>query len=246
MPVDLIEKLVTVLSALLIAAVAACVTLFSFVQKRSGIDRNIELTALDTASWLSTQRRLAHGESASPIILDYSNVPPAAPQAPGSPGGDSASPPKPGEAPKGPQVAKPDEYFDRDGNIPKNEQVPGIPWVRKQPGVTYYRPEGVPQIVAQKYQSFDDAWNLAQEGGGEFVQTDKGPAYKVRWIDENSLLRKTLGLQSEDVVLSVNGHPVPASFGAGKGMYDQLKGERRFAVKVLRKGREVMLSFYVN
>ena len=31
-----------------------------------------------------------------------------------------------------------------------------------------------------------------------------------------------------------------------KANYDQLKGEKRFAVKVLRKGQEVVLSFYVN
>jgi hypothetical protein len=241
--VDLIEKLVTALSAVTILVVAACVTFFSIVQKSSGIDSSVELTAVDTSKWLADQRSLARGEQAGPTIIP---VPPMAP-APGAPGGvAAASGAKPGEQGKPAAPGKKDEYFDAAGNIPKTEQVPGIPWVRQQPGVVYYRPEGVPQIVAQKYTSFDDAWSLAQEGGGEFVQTDRGPAYKIRWIDENSMLRKIGGLQSDDVVISVNGHPVGNSFASGKQMYDQLKGEKRFAVKVLRHGQEVVLSYYVN
>lgn len=241
MRIDLVEKLVTVLVALTIVLVAACVTFFTVViQKSSGVEDNIAFSIFDTTRWLDEQRRRAHGDQGGPQIPMVPMAPTPAPAA-------STAPPAAGTAAAA-QVAKRDNYIEDDeSKIPPAEQVPGVPWLRRQPGVIYYRPEAVPQIVAQKYQAFDEVWHVAQEGGGEFVQAQNGAtAYKVNWIQEQSMLRRMIGLRDGDLVLSVNGHPIGSSFAAGKQLYDQLKNEKRFAVKVLRNNQELVLSYFVK
>jgi hypothetical protein len=169
----------------------------------------------------------------------------SAPGQPGKPGAPAANNGKAGN--NAGVVAKPnlggENYIDTTGNVPPQERAdPNIAWLRKEPGVTYYKPEQVPEILYQKFQSFDDAFEVAQQGGGEFVDG----RYRVNWIQPDSYLTTKLGLQPGDEVISVNGHPVGNSFSAGRAMYDQLKNEKRFAVKVLRGGSPVVLSFSVN
>ena len=77
---------------------------------------------------------------------------------------------------------------------------------------------------------------------GHFVEG----AYVLDSVDDKSLLRTKIGLQQGDQVISVNGHPVGNSVSAGRGLYEQLKSERRFAIKVRRKGQETILSYYAN
>lgn len=243
MRVDILEKLVTGLSAIAIVVVAACVTFFSFVNKSSGVDDTVVKTVTDTQSWLEGERRRATGQpvNAKPITIPMNQ--PSFAQQNNNKGQPAAAGQPNAPASNGPAPSSETVISD---SLPPQQQVPGIPWLKAEPGVTYYQPTTVPQIVAQKYQSFDDAFQLAQEGGGEFVKTDKGNAYQINWVDDNSYLRRTIGLQPGDKVISVNGHAVGNSFASGKQLYDQLKGDRRFAVKILRNNQETVLSFSVG
>jgi hypothetical protein len=237
---ELLEKLVSVVAVIVIVLVAALVGIFSFViQQSSGISHEEEVAAIAVDDWLTDARRAAGGQGPASRVLLMANAP--------SPmGGVTATPngQKPNTAaPKPAQPGHPDNYIANEGEqIPVNEQVPGVPWLRRQEGVTYMRPESVPQVVAERYKGFDEAWQAAQQGAGEFVDGK----YKINWVDPNSLLATKVGLQPGDQIESVNGRPVGNTFAANRQLYDSLKGSKQFAVKVLRNGQEVVLSFFVN
>lgn len=240
MRIELLEKIVFALAVVAILLVAGLVGVFSFViQQSSGISHEEELAAIQMDEWLTHARQAASGQGPLSNVLLAATPSAGVTATPGSP----ATPGAPGPAPKPAQPGQPDNYIVKDGeSIPPNEQVPGVPWLRRQEGVTYMRPEAVPQVVYERYQGFDEAWAAAQQGAGEFVDGK----YRINWVDPNSLLATKVGLQQGDQIISVNGHPVGGSFSAGRQLYDSLKGEKHFAVKVLRNGQETVLSFYVN
>lgn len=59
--------------------------------------------------------------------------------------------------------------FDASERIPRDEQVPGVSWLRRMPNTTYARPRAIPCMLYERYQSFPALWDLVREGGGEFV-----------------------------------------------------------------------------
>jgi hypothetical protein len=242
--IDLIEKLILFLAGLAVLAVAGFVTFCSMLPGglRSGIPKVVEDSALQTQDWLNAQRRRSGRGAAGPVTLAPGEVmyqaAPAPPPSGGAPagGGDSV-----------PDAPTTTAYFEASGNVPQAEQVPGFPWLRRVPGVNYASPQQVPDVLYRKYQSFEETWDLVQEGGGKFVKTNDGKdAYEINWLEENSYLASRIGLRPGDRVVSVNGQPVGQSLGAGKAMFEQLKGERRFAVLIERQGSPMVLSFYVQ
>lgn len=124
--------------------------------------------------------------------------------------------------------------------LPKAEQVPGIPWLRRAPGVSYARLRQVPELLHSKYQVFSDASRLLAQCGGRALV---GRGFQIQWLDRNSYLAAGLGLRAGDVVVSVNGHSVLG--GSARALHTKLKGARRFAVLVERKGKQVVLAFEV-
>ncbi len=194
------------------------------------------MAAIAVDDWLGEARQASAGQAhLSKVLVQAAPVGAAV----ATPNGQKPS----GTAPKPAQPGQPDNYIANEGEqIPVNEQVPGVPWLRRQEGVTYMRPESVPQVVAERYKGFDEAWQAAQQGAGEFVDGK----YKINWVDPNSLLATKVGLQPGDQIVSVNGRPVGNTFGANRQLYDSLKGSKQFAVKVLRNGQDVVLSFFVN
>lgn len=241
MRIDLIEKLILFLAGLAVLAVAGFVTFCSMLPGglRSGIPKVVEVSALTTQDWLNAQRRRSGRGAQGPVVLNPGEVMYQATPAPVSaPGPDG----KPGDAPP-----TRTDYFEVSGNVPQTEQVPGFPWLRRVPGVNYASPQQVPDVLYRKYQSFEETWDLVQEGGGKFVKTaDDKDAYEIAWLEDNSYLASRIGLRPGDKVVSVNGQPVGQSLGAGKAMFEQLKGERRFAVLIERAGSPMVLSFYVQ
>lgn len=242
MRIELLEKLVLALATLAVLAVGGLVVTLSILPLRSGIPKVAVESSLATQDWLGRLRN--GGRPAGPAELMRFDTPlpppkPAADQPPPTPGQPAPPPTATASASTG--------YFEASGNIPPAEQVPGFPWLRRMPGVAYTQPQQVPDILYKRYQSFDETWTLVQEGGGEFTTTGKGEtAYQVNWVDENSYLYSRLGLRRGDKVISVNGQPIGTSLTAGKALYEQLKGERRFAVMIERQGQPLVLSFYVG
>jgi len=239
--IELLEKLVFALAVLAIVLVAALVGVFSFViQQSSGISKEEEVAAIAVNDWLEDARSNAQtGKS----IAETKLTPIYVGESTGGPAGASAGV-KPGTPPPLTGVpGKQDNYVVKEGeNVNQNDVVPGIPWLKKQPGVIYMQPQVVPEVVYQRYQGFNEAYDVALQGAGEFVDG----RYKITWIQPDSLLSTKVGIQPGDQIISVNGYPVGNSMSAGRQLYDSLKGEKHFAVKVLRNGREVMLSFAVN
>jgi S1-C subfamily serine protease len=237
--IELLEKLVFSLAVLAIVMVAALVGVFSFViQQSSGISKEEEVAAIAMDEWLADARSIAQtgvSRADARLVPIYEEpVRAGAPGANGAKGGTPAPSAVPGQ---------PDPYVAQNGEqIPQDQQVPGIPFIRKQPGVIYMPPQTVPEVVYQRYQGFNEAYEEALKGAGEFVDG----RYKITWVAPDSLLSTKVGIQPGDQIISVNGHPVGNSMGAGRQLYDSLKGEKHFAVKVLRNGREVMLAFAVN
>lgn len=247
MNVGFMERLVQVLAGLAILFVGGTVAVTTVMPIRSGIQKVAVDSEIATSDWLE-RKRTGRGPG-GPAIVDLIQLPtpaPSRPQAPAQPGQPqpqaNAQQPAASSSGGGTQT-----YFDSSERIPQAEQVPGVPWLRRMPNTSYARPKAVPQMLYQKYQSFEDTWNLVQEGGGEFVSSSKGDqAYQVNWLDKNSYLFSRIGLRQGDKVISVNGQPIGSSVGAGKAMYEQLKGEKRFAVLIERDGQQMVLSFYVN
>lgn len=244
--VGVLEKMVFVLTGLALLAVGGGVTALSIMPGgiRSGFPEAMEGSLVATDLWLEQQRARAGGRSLQ-LDRDYVDMGPA------RPAGGQRAPRRPGQpAPPAENTAiVPEtrtEYFAGNTAIPPDEQVPGIPWLRRMPGVRYKRPKKVAEVLYQKYQSFEDAWNLVQEGGGEFVETDIGTAYQVNWVQQSSLLYTKIGLRPGDKVISINGQPVGRSMAAGRAMFDQMRGEKRFAVLVERQGQKVVLSYQVG
>ena len=239
MRIDLLEKLITLLTGLAVLLVAATVGLLSFMPLRSGIPPEAIAAVTEVDSWLQAQRTARNG--GRPM---QQNIPMIA-ASPVVPGQESAA-----SGSGGPGATKaPSNYFNQQetAQLPPQEVVPGYPWLRKVPGVAYMPPQGVPKLVYQHYQSFQATWDLAQSGGGEFVTTEKGDnAYQVNWVDPASMLATKIGLQPGDKVVSVNGQPIGTSVAAGRALYDQLKNESKFAVLVERGGQQVVLSFFVR
>lgn len=246
MRIDLFEKLVMFMAGLAVLAVGGFVTFCSMLPGglRSGIPDVCEVSALATQDWLDAQRRRSGRSGGAQVKLEAGQIAFAAQPvvaAPPTPSADGKPP-----APATPPTARSD-YFEVGGNVPASEQIPGFPWLRRVPGVNYAQPQQVPDILYRKYQSFEATWDLVQEGGGSFTTTTDGKtAYQVNWIDEQSYLASRVGLKPGDKVISVNGQPIGTSLGAGKAMYEQLKGERRFAVLIERNGQPVVLSFFVQ
>jgi hypothetical protein len=241
--IELVEKLILFMAGLAVVGVAGFVTFCSMLPGglRSGISKVVEDSALETQDWLDKQRRLTGRSGAEPVKFEAGDTAffkpaTAAPAAPGgSTGGEKSGP------------APTTDYFVAEGDVPQAEQVPGFPWLRQVPGVRYSQPQKVPDVLYRKYQAFEATWDLVQEGGGSFVNTDDGKtAYQVNWIDEQSYLATRVGLRPGDKVISVNGQPIGTSLGAGKAMYEQLKGEKRFAVLIERGGSPMVLSFFVQ
>lgn len=239
MRIDLVEKLILVMTVLAVLFVGGTVTLFSIFPRASGVPAVAVDSEGLTYEWLDSVRRGRGGKSVH--IGDMGVA--LAEEAP--PGAVRRAPVK---ATKEQKQAAVREYWAGSGaTIPVEQQVRGIPWLKKMPGVKYARPRKVSELLYQKYQSFEDSIAIAKQGGGEFVTTSSGAdAYQVNWLEENSHLFSRIGLRPGDKVISVNGQPVGKSASAGQAMFQSMKNERNFSVLIERKGQQLVLSYSVG
>jgi hypothetical protein len=238
--IDLIEKLILVMTVLAVLFVGGTVTLFSIFPRSSGVPAVAVDSEGLTYDWLDRVRRGRGGQSVH--IGDMGVA--LAEEAPSN----RAVRQTPIKATKEQKQAAVREYWAGAGtSIPVEQQVRGIPWLKKMPGVKYARPRKVSELLYQKYQSFEDSIAIAKQGGGEFVTTGGGAdAYQINWLEENSHLFSRIGLRPGDKVISVNGQPVGKSAAAGQAMFQSMKNERNFSVLIERKGQQLVLSYSVG
>jgi hypothetical protein len=242
----IIEKLVTFLAVLIVIAVGACVGFFTYWPKKSGMPGVTINSAIDLNDWFKEQRD-PQSNGIKKEYVDIEGINNTVRKIKTKKNGASVKQLTKKQIASKTKSSKFDNYFESSGRpIPKNEAVPKIPWVRIQEGVRYVKPKKVPRILYDKIQHFEDAFDSAKDGGGEFEETEFGSAYRINWVKPKSHLSRVAGLRKGDKILSVNGHKIGNSFTAARQLYDQLKNEKRFAVKVLRDGQPTMLSFSVN
>ncbi|MDF1660523.1 MAG: hypothetical protein P1V97_02040 [Planctomycetota bacterium] len=145
------------------------------------------------------------------------------------------------------KVAYSNDYYSGGEPFPDEERVRGIPWLKREYNVTYYRPQQVPSSLIQYYQSLEAATQLIKEPKGRFEEGVNGTSFTVTAIPKTSYLNTVVGLQPGDKILSVNGNKIAGvGFAAAKSIYEQVKGASKFAVKIERKGRVQVLSFTVK
>ena len=243
MRVEVFEKFILVLVCLTVFAVGGGVIVMAVVfpgGMRSGVPDVAVQSDSSTEQWLyEWQVRRGGGRVQGPVEIPDAPIPGQA--APGQPQTAASK-----EAVKEAGIKKSEEYFASNDLPPGERALPGVPWLRKVPGVSYHRPRSVSDFVYQKYQSFNDTWNAVQSGGGKFTETNDGQtAYEVTWIDPRSELGSMVGLKQGDKVIAVNGQPIGRSVDAGRGMYEQFKGQKKFAVMIERQGKRMVLPFYV-
>lgn len=231
MSIALLERLTAALAALAVLAVALLVGALSLLPGpvRPGVSRSVVDASLETLRWLEARRAQARAEGARPErprVTSSSRRGPVAPRTDG-------------DAPRGPEPAR--------SGVERGADAPPATWIPRVVGATYAPVRRVPAVLRLRYQAFEAAWELAQEGSGRFVAAaDGAPAYEVTALDPGSLLATQVGLQPGDRVVSVNGAPLGTSVAAGRALFDQLSGERRFVVVVERRGQPVVLSFEVD
>lgn len=241
----ILERIITILSVLTVLLIGSAVTFFTIVPKKSGMPDEVIDSELSLNDWLEEKR---NPKSNGAKRKQFAVITPAQarPKTPGSKNKPAARPKQVNLQQIAAQTKKKsyDNYIEADGKtIPQNQAVSGIPWLRYQEGVTYYKPKKIPRILHEKLQHFEDAYEAAQQGGGEFKETPFGTAYNINWVNPKSHLSKVAGLQPGDKILSINGHKIGNSFTAARGLYDELKNESRFAVKILRNNKPTVLSF---
>lgn len=231
MPMRLLERLTAALAALSLLGVAALVAALSLLPGpvRPGVSRGVVDASLETLRWLEARRAQARADGARPER-----------SRPAPPVGQRG----PADAPAGPRGHA--DALARSAAA-RPADAPPATWVPRVAGATYAPMRRVPAVVRLRYQAFEAAWELAQEGSGRFVAAaDGAPAYEVTALAPESLLATQVGLQPGDRVVSVNGAPLGTSVAAGRALFEQLSGERRFVVVVERRGQPVVLSFEVD
>jgi len=238
-----IENIIIFLTVSSILFVGGTVAAFSFMPPRSGVPEVAVDSEIATGDWLDSMRARHRPNSGAPLKIDFEVGVQLIEDT------TTASAPGKATVPETKEVqvkAKAEYWGGSDTVIPRNEQVKGIPWLRKVPGVKYAKPKKVPLILYQKLQTYEETFKMAKAGGGEFVETPSGPAYQINWVDQNSYLATKIGIRKGDKVISVNGQPIGKSPAAGRALYDTLKGEKQFSVLVERKGQQLVLSYSVG
>lgn len=254
-----LEKTVVVLTVGLILIAAVVVAGLTVIPMQSGISKKVIDSELALIRFMDAEN--AKNGKGQPRVIRF-NVGPVPRR--NNPRGPAANPrtrgnpkvagrprtsskksylePKPKE-----KVAYSNDYFSAGEPFPDDERVRGIPWLKREYNVTYYRPQQIPSSLIQYYQSLEAATQLIKEPKGRFEEGVNGTSFTVTAIPKTSYLNTVVGLQPGDKILSVNGNKITGvGFAAAKSIYEQVKGSSKFAVKIERKGRVQVLSFTVK
>lgn len=240
------EKFIVLLTVLTVLLATGAVVVGTLLPFRTGISRGVidsELSMMRFFGQNLTPAAPIRGDGA-PIAL-----PAAAGPAPvgSAPGRRQPQPPPRARAENFARVAFTSNYFAREGSFGTRDQVSGIPWLRREPDVIYYPPRPVPRSLVQRYQAVESAVELMRESKGFFKEEAGGQTFTISKVDRSSYLSSVVGLQPGDKILSVNGHKIEGvGIGAAKAIYNEIRNETKFAVKIERGGRIQVLTFSIR
>lgn len=256
-----LEKSVVALTIVLVLIAALGVAGLTVIPMRSGISKKVIDSELALIRFMEAEN--AKNGKGGPRVIRFNDGPLPTRNNPRR--GNPRNPrprvnAKPGQRPKASagkrsylqpkpkeKVAYSSDYFSDGEPFPDEERVRGIPWLKREYNVTYYRPQQIPSSLIQYYQSLEAATQLIKEPKGRFEEGVNGTSFTVTDIPKSSYLNTVVGLQPGDKILSVNGNKITGvGFAAAKSIYEQVKGASKFAVKIERQGRVQVLSFTVK
>lgn len=140
----------------------------------------------------------------------------------------------------------PSSYFVPEGGVDPDKQVPGFPWLRQVPGLSYFLPRLMPADLHRRFQTFEGSQRLLGDYAHEWVEREGGPAMRLTRLSKESILSHWLGLKEGDVVLFVNHESIAAVAEDVRAAHERLKTGTRFAVLIERADKPFVLSFYVE
>lgn len=254
-----LEKVVVGLTIVFILVATLAVAGLTVIPMQSGISKKVIDSELSLIRFMDAEN--AKNGKGQPRVIRFNDGPvparnnnrnrvknpklrgnPKVRKGPGTSKKRSYLEPKPKE-----KVAYSNDYYSSGDPFPDDERVRGIPWLKREYNVTYYRPQQIPSSLIQYYQSLEAATQLIKEPKGRFEEGINGTSFTVTAIPKSSYLNTVVGLQPGDKILSVNGQKISGvGFAAAKSIYEQVKGASKFAVKIERKGRVQVLSFTVK
>lgn len=115
-----------------------------------------------------------------------------------------------------------------------------------RPGEVRLRPRAIPRELLPRLRELAQARALCQDARGRFVVVEGGIQFQLDEVAHGSPLATLVGLRSGDRLLSLNDLPFSASEREQDNMWDRLRRERRWTLRLLREGQALAFSFYLE
>lgn len=109
------------------------------------------------------------------------------------------------------------------------------------------RPQPLSRLLYERWRNdLPHLRELAALAKGRFVAGEGGIGFQVDEVQPGSPLLTLAGIQPGDRLLSVNGLPFSASEREQTNMWERLRAERRWVLRLLRDGQVVVTTFYLE
>lgn len=125
-------------------------------------------------------------------------------------------------------------------------QVPPPRDEAPRPGEVRLRPRAIPRELLPRLRELAQARALCQDARGRFVVVEGGIQFQLDEVAHGSPLATLVGLRAGDRLLSLNDLPFSASEREQVNMWDRLRRERRWTLRLLREGQALAFSFYLE
>lgn len=115
------------------------------------------------------------------------------------------------------------------------------------PGEVHVRPVALPRALVEKFAGDLPACRkLLEDVTGKFIAAEGGIQFQVDTLVETSPLGDTLGIRVGDRLLSINGLPVTGNEREFQNVWERLKREKRWSLRLVRDGQLVVLNYYLG
>lgn len=144
-----------------------------------------------------------------------------------------------------------------EGRVERLEGLARGPWTEEgqvpppreeapRPGEVRLRPRAIPRELLPRLRELAQARALCQDARGRFVVVEGGIQFQLDEVAHGSPLATLVGLRAGDRLLSLNDLPFSASEREQVNMWDRLRRERRWTLRLLREGQALAFSFYLE
>ena len=211
--IALLEKLVWIFAGLSVTVVVVFVI-------TGPLKSEITKETMMEQYYIANPHKRPGSKVAAPGPIQRQSFGPATTQAP--------RPATPAPAPGQPAAPQPNPYTN-----------PASPY---SPGVVVAAPVFLPEAMVQKYQHWEDVYDLSMTAYGEdYTMPDGSVVFELKEINEDSPLGTMLDFKPRDRIISINGYA--ANKANGRQLYETLKNENTWSVLIERNGQQQSLTF---